>query len=831
MKKKIALLLAAAMTVSMLPMTAMAGSTNTISVTANVKTNEAVKVNGDFTSLQIKPLDTIASNSSIVLDLDNGEYNSSYFDACAYKSYDNADYDTVYSYNTSDPEAGLKKYVGAKNQRELPYKLKYINKTSMEVQLYPIDAKWVNQNNSGGESEATKGTPVYQIKLPVDSTDNEGDIKVSIDANSTTVSGGGSYTIAKVTSGSGSTTASVVSSEVKTHSGNVTVPQITVKEDVSGTFANAGNVKVKANGPYKFRAANGGITLKSGVNASVNGTISVSGSLNANENEVTFTLTADDIAHIDKDKLSSLTIDGLIMVPNNDEKNYGDVYVTVSGTDVTSEQLKVGTRADYGFNLTAMTEAPTIFAGRSPLRNDDLNDDDFKTAKFRFEETTPGAWLTSRKLEFTVPEGVKIIGMDVDKVDKLNQANFEAGACLSNDGQTLRIEKDSDVFNGFSRNDSAYVDMYLYLSVDPSFTGDVTVGVSGAGVEADTITPVTIAKVVTPITVESTETKTAMGYQDIDTADITITENAAGALLDGKTVKLLIDSLYGSQELGFADTDTLTLTTDGNLEAKNFKVSDGVMSFKVDTASYSTPSTIKISGVQIGTTRSVPYGSYDLKVQGDAVINNYDDNVDTYTSTICSGSVSDPDTTAEKLGGVDDSNSRKLDMFDVNSSFKFKGYLNVTSGAGNDSVLTKKVEVTIGEKSVTMDGEKIDTDVAAYIQTSSNSTMVPLRVVALALGVDSANAANPDETNAVNWDANSKTATIVYGSGSTKTVIQFQAGSGVMNVNGSSITMANGVTAEITDGRMFVPFRALGQAFGVSVSWDADTKTAIYNAE
>ena len=497
------------------------------------------------------------------------------------------------------------------------------------------------------------------------------------------------------------------------------------------------------------------------------------------------------------------------MVPNNDDKNYGDV--TVSGTDITSQQLKVGTRADYGFNLTAMTEAPTIFAGRSPLRDDDLDDDDFKTAKFRFEETTPGAWLTSRKLEFTVPDGVKIIGMDVDKVDKLNQSNFEAGACLSNDGQTLRIEKDSDVFNGFSRNDAAYVDMYLYLSTDAAFTGDVTVAVSGAGVEADTITPVTVAKVVTPITVEATETKAAMGYQNIDTSDITITENAAGALLDGNTVKLAIDSLYGSK-------------------AKNFKVSDGEMSFKIDTASYSTPSTVKITGVQVGTTRSVPYGAYDLKVYGDAVVNNYDDDVDTYSSTICSGSVSDPDTTAAALNkDIDDSATHKLDMFDVNEGFKFAGYLNV-DGTSNDSVLTKKVEVTIGEKNVVMDGEKIDTDVAAYIQTSSNSTMVPLRVVALALGVDSANAANPDDTNAVNWDANSKTATIVYGQGSTKTVIQFQAGSNNMNVNGSTIAMANGVTAEITDGRMFVPFRALGQAFGVSVSWDADTKTAIYNA-
>ena len=147
-------------------------------------------------------------------------------------------------------------------------------------------------------------------------------------------------------------------------------------------------------------------------------------------------------------------------------------------------------------------------------------------------------------------------------------------------------------------------------------------------------------------------------------------------------------------------------------------------------------------------------------------------------------------------------------MFDVNEGFKFAGYLNVDGSASGEPVLTKKVEVTIGEKNVVMDGEKVDTDVAAYIQASSNSTMVPLRVVALALGVDAANAANPDETNAVNWDANSNN----------------------MNVNGSTIAMANGVTAEITDGRMFVPFRALGQAFGVSVSWDADTKTAIYNA-
>jgi hypothetical protein len=31
--------------------------------------------------------------------------------------------------------------------------------------------------------------------------------------------------------------------------------------------------------------------------------------------------------------------------------------------------------------------------------------------------------------------------------------------------------------------------------------------------------------------------------------------------------------------------------------------------------------------------------------------------------------------------------------------------------------------------------------------------------------------------------------------------------------------------------RLFIPFRALGNALGVTVDWDAATRTAIYNPE
>ena len=107
--------------------------------------------------------------------------------------------------------------------------------------------------------------------------------------------------------------------------------------------------------------------------------------------------------------------------------------------------------------------------------------------------------------------------------------------------------------------------------------------------------------------------------------------------------------------------------------------------------------------------------------------------------------------------------------------------------------------------------------------------MVPLRFVSVALGVDSSNVANPDASNKIAWDANTKTTTIYYGAGTGQKIIQFQAGSNIMVVDGTRIPMEYGVVAEIKDGRMFVPFRALGQALGVTVSWDADARTAIYN--
>lgn len=138
------------------------------------------------------------------------------------------------------------------------------------------------------------------------------------------------------------------------------------------------------------------------------------------------------------------------------------------------------------------------------------------------------------------------------------------------------------------------------------------------------------------------------------------------------------------------------------------------------------------------------------------------------------------------------------------------------------AVSLSDVKVTIGNKTVLIGDESYEVDAAPYIQSVSNSTLVPLRFVALAIACGDIDDADNNES--IIWDSVTKTATIIF-DGKT---IEFTAESDTMVIDGKLQTMENGVKAEITDGRMFVPFRALGNALDVNVEWEPNTKTAVY---
>ncbi len=133
-----------------------------------------------------------------------------------------------------------------------------------------------------------------------------------------------------------------------------------------------------------------------------------------------------------------------------------------------------------------------------------------------------------------------------------------------------------------------------------------------------------------------------------------------------------------------------------------------------------------------------------------------------------------------------------------------------------------KVEVSVGRSIMVVNGKEQIIDDKPYIQAGTGSVLIPLRAVSIALA-DGYRGNGSD--NIVAWDADTKTAIISYNG----KVINFTAGSNIMSESGKERIIPNGVIPEIKNGRMFVPFRVLGEALGAEVNWIAESKTACFN--
>lgn len=640
--------------------------------------------------------------------------------------------------------------------------------------------------------------PFLAIPLGEVIADGEGDIKVNVDSMGNARIKDGSVTVASVVN-SAAKTEVIAPKTVKVFDDKTIIDNILVKEIVKGSLKNGTTINLRLNGGFEFKSATVAGILKDGGNSGI-----PTAGLEINTDKDNSSKASVELKNLaDASKLRNLIITGLEIQPTHD-KNYGDVELTISGEGITEKTITVAKREQLGFKLEVLEDPTEIIAGRY-FTNDSSNmvEKDNLSAKFRFSENVENTLVSSRNLEFTVPEGVKVVNAVIESknfgTDKPEKADFD----ITDNGRTLRLNRGTyETLN----NKKASLDMKLYLSVDPSFSGDIQLGVSGGG-QSDETPKVVIAKAITPFTIQSNSTKLNMGYQDYNTADIVITETKPGMFLEGKDATLTIKAPYGTSELGFSNAKYEVSGGELEIRDKEFKVNKGSLEFKVNKSSYKNPATLTIKDVKIGTTRSVPYGSYKIALGGDAIINNY--NADIKTDKIA------------KLGSEESVVNQ-----DNNSSYGFDDYVKVVTETGT---LDYTVKVTVGEKTALVGDKAVDMQVAPYIQATSNSTMVPLRFVSIALGVDTNNLENADASSKVSWDANSKTTTIYYGAGTSQKIIQFQANSNKMMVDGTAIPMEFGVVAEIKDGRMFVPFRALGQALGVSVSWDADTRTAIYN--
>ncbi|MDR1538717.1 MAG: copper amine oxidase N-terminal domain-containing protein [Clostridiales bacterium] len=529
-----------------------------------------------------------------------------------------------------------------------------------------------------------------------------------------------------------------------------------------------------------------------------------------------------------------------------------DIKLHISGDKITEQDVLIGQRVDWAVTLKTTGDIPTLVSGRyiGPSRHgNDANDATHKTAHVVLYESTPNAWWATRETILYLPptdnskvKGAKFRKVKVTKADgfdDVTEADLTGGHDYSsfypeldgvddgvflNDGKSyshLSINENVITLRslGINTNSKATLEFDLWVSVELGFgeqTGDLKLAVDPKTTSfvgySDSLPSTVIAHVVDPIKVTTKVSDIKIGYQFQQTADIQIDENGAGYLLKDKTVKVDVTDMI-TDDIIFA-TDTKIAVTKGDLKIKNVTTSGqggftsqtnswlggnsvgSSLSFDIDRVS-TTASTITVSNVGVKTNRSIPltnYESYAAIVWGTAIAENY--------------GLKDDDGRVWKAG--------------FNTAGVSEPYINVVSPADDQTgILTQEVRVPIGESYYIVNGKSFSFDGKAYISTYSNSTMIPLRALSNAFGLDN--------DSQILWDDANKTATIFA---PTRT-IQFTLNKPTMIINGASITMLSPdgllVVPEIRDDRMYIPFRHLGVAFGVPVDWDVDTQTAIFN--
>lgn len=120
--------------------------------------------------------------------------------------------------------------------------------------------------------------------------------------------------------------------------------------------------------------------------------------------------------------------------------------------------------------------------------------------------------------------------------------------------------------------------------------------------------------------------------------------------------------------------------------------------------------------------------------------------------------------------------------------------------------------VYAGDISVNLDGENIEFSAQSPVIIEGR-TLIPLRGVFEKLGYE------------IGWDGDTKTATFVK----ELTIVKVTENAHQLTVGGKAFELD--VPAQIINGSMMLPLRAVGEATGLYVDWDSETKTVVLSGE
>lgn len=437
-------------------------------------------------------------------------------------------------------------------------------------------------------------------------------------------------------------------------------------------------------------------------------------------------------------------------------------------------------------------DVPVIYSGVNVANEGITDDSDHKALEVTIKEPTAGTLDAKKVLTMELPDGVYVTNVESNDDFDADEVAF---AAAYKKGDYEKFEFARRTLDATEEGqDAGELKFTLTLVAEPGFTGDVTLKVDGAGL--DKAQEVKIAKFVAPYTVEASQNNLIIDYRNTKIPTNIVVKEAEDGLW--KKNSQFVFGVDKFEDDDFENDATYTVDDKSDLEVKTIKDKLG---FKIDKESADDAATVTISNISLYMSRNLAAGAYDLQLN-------------------TAGSDAFMKQAILAPAGVDaDEATVKYQYYDNDEHFDEvvkEGFVNIiTAGRDKDDAsFTKKVVVPVGEKYIIAGEEQVALDVPAYI-SAAGYTMLPVRAVATALGINN---------NNVLWNQASRTVTILYG----QRIITMVAGQKVVTVNGNTIPAS--ATVQIKDGRTFLPMRDLATALGVTdITWDAATKTATMN--
>lgn len=745
MKKKLALIMAAIMTVAMVPATAFASTKLTAVDEIKVGTDKIFTSRVEL-SKNNDQVDIEGDTFDVYATLTNGTF--AYVD-------DNDDND--YQMEEADY---LKTTKGVKA-------VEIMSDTKAKITL---DAKVFNG----------KDADIEACVLPLIVKSGEvGDVVVKFTSNVTAFKTA-SEVIANVQTGK----VTIETEGVKTFVEDATEDEKALKDitinELTPDVLKGGSIKLKLSGNWKFTKA-GNVTFlnEDGVTAKAE-------LIDDDEIQIDF---------IDKDftanMLTDMTISG-VTVKTAKKCKAGDVAtITVSSMASSKEfsnvKLEVAKMVKEAVTYSVEDkDLPQIWAG---AYNDDTN-----TLKLSIEENTGDILNTSRKATFTFPEGIEVA-----------DAEFSGNG---NDDFTYEIDENVVTIKNYSKNNEESkktdLDVKFILNAAPTFTGDVNVTLGG---QFDDVS-LKVATVKAPYTVTAKTSEVLIDYRYVPVNDIVITEAEEGILKEDDQIILGVEKMdfedAGKVEVTEGDIDVDVDIDDSYPSADLYETRNDKALLTLTVNDESTEaSTIVISGLELYLDRTLPVGGYALQNLGaydhsnDKAINilwensspdkdEYDAEAseneaydaifkykavtvnDSYVDVITSARDQDDSTTNKKIiitvGASTMSvgtetvnldapayiNSENYTMLPVRAiSEAFGATVNWDAASRTVTVLSGQriISMTIGSRTMYINGTPVAMNTTAAIV--NDRTFIPVRDLANSLGI-----------SAINWTEASGTVTL-----------------------------------------------------------------------